>query len=95
MSLGSEPATVVVKESYTAQTIARVIIAVNIAPITFLQVSLRSPCVDLQFSGSLEAIRNSTRHPNILGSSSRVPRADSLLHAYPCARSTLVDVYPR
>ena len=60
MSLGSEPATAIVEESYTAQTAAHVTTAVNIAPITFLQVSLRSFCTDLHVSGSLAAIGDRT-----------------------------------
>ena len=62
--LGFEPAATVVEESHTAQTTTRVITAVNIALIMFLQVSLKSSYADLHVGGSLAAIEDHTRCPN-------------------------------
>ena len=53
MSLGSGPAAAVVEESYTTQTTARVITAVYIAPIAFLEVSLKSSSANLHIGESL------------------------------------------
>ena len=73
---GFGPTAAIVEESYTAQTIARVIIAVNITPITFLQVvSLRSSCTNLHVSGSLAVIGDRTHRPKLLHQIPRAPRA--------------------
>ena len=63
---GFGPTTAIVEESYTAQTIACVIIAVNITSITFLQVSLRSSCTNLHVGGSLAVIEDRTCCPKLL-----------------------------
>ena len=60
-SLGSGPATTVVKEFHTAQTIATRITATNIAPITVLKLPQRSSCADLQNRESLNAVGDHTR----------------------------------
>ena len=83
MSLGSGPAAVVVEESYTAQTTARVVTAVYISTITFLEVSLRLSYADLHVSESLTVIGDST-HPHT------PPKASTLApHA---SSSTPIDV---
>ena len=69
--LGFEPAATVVEESHTAQTTTRVITAVNIALIMFLQVSLKSSYADLHVGGSLAAIEDHTRCPKFLHQSLR------------------------
>ena len=60
-SLGSGPATAVVKKFHTAQTTALCITAANIAPISFLKVLLRSSSADLHIRGYLAAIWDCTR----------------------------------
>ena len=92
------------EESYTAQTNARVFTAMNIAPITFLYVSLRSPCTDLHFGGSLEAIGDSTRpHLPPKYSGTKLTRSTHIhvstaffmcIHAPPHARSALANISP-
>ena len=59
--MGSRPTIVVVEESYTTQTTTRFVTAVYIAPIAFLEVSLRSSSTDLHVGESLIVTRDATR----------------------------------
>ena len=79
---GSKSVATVVEESYIAQTTTRVITVVNIALITFLQVSLRLFCADLHASGSLAAIGDCT-HPHVL------PKDSTLSLKHPTCRYQL------
>ena len=64
-SLGSGPATAVVKEFHTAQTTAARITVTNIAPIAVLKLPQRSSRADLQNRGRLNVIGDRT-HPHAL-----------------------------
>ena len=92
---GSKSVATVVEESYIAQTTTRVITVVNIALITFLQVSLRLFCADLHASGSLAAIRDGTR-PHVPPKYS-VPNLThyTRLHVLTRARFAHADINPR
>ena len=94
LSLCSRPAATIVEESYTAQTIARVITTVNIATIKFLQISLRSFCTDLHIGGSLEAIGDSMR-PHALPKDSAPKLTHSTRFHLPIAFFTCLDVLAR
>ena len=83
MSLGSRPTATVVEEFHTIKTTAFCIIVVNITPINFLQVPLRSSCTDLHTYGSLEAIRDYTRlHALLKGSTPQLTRLHTPLHIW-------------
>ena len=88
-SLGSGPAAAVVKEFHTAQTIALCITAVNIAPISFLKVPLRSSSADLHIRGTFAAIGDRTRpHAPLKDSATMITRC----HALSCAGAWFADV---
>ena len=80
---GSRPAATIVEESYTAQTTACVITAVNIAPIFCRYHWDRfAPIYTLvEASQPSEIARTLTCHPNILRQISRITRAFTCLHA--------------
>ena len=84
--MGSGLAGVFVKEFHTAQTTTIWITAANIAPITFVNVPLKSSCADLHTRGTLDAIGDYTRpHTPFKGSvplitrPTRLPRATTHL----------------
>ena len=82
-SLGSEPATAVVKEFHTTQTTTARITATNIAPITVLKLPQRSSCTDLQNRESLNAVRDCTRPHALLKVSVRLITRSTCLQALP------------
>ena len=87
--MGSGPAAAVVKEFHTAQTIALCITAVNIAPISFLKVPLRSSSADLHIRGTFAAIGDRTRpHAQLKDYATLIMR----LHALSRAGCRSVDV---
>eukprot|EP00261_Vitis_vinifera_P037745 XP_019078988.1 PREDICTED: uncharacterized protein LOC109123509 [Vitis vinifera] len=81
-SLGFGPAAAVIKEFHTAQTTALCITAANIAPISFLNVPLRSSSVDLHIRGTLAAIGDRTRpHAPLKDSTTLITRLHALSRA--------------
>ena len=87
-SLGSGPATAVVKEFHTAQTTAARITVTNIAPIAVLKLPQRSSRADLQNRGRFNVIGDRTRPHAPLKVSERLitrhqdpPRASTRRHA--------------
>ena len=79
-------AAAVVEESYTAQITARIVTTVDIALITFIEVSLRSSSTDLHIGESLEVTGVSTRLHAPPKDSASMPYA---LHALPCTDKLL------